>query len=136
MKRKNICVVLCGCMLLLAAACGTAELTATPTDETVGTEAQQQTDTPDATEAPQQEEQTTAKLAVAPSNKGDITYTLKNATVISTKNTSCTEAEDGGLKLQFDGQWEMVRLMLPRGVDLSQCMYISVQKMLRYHLLW
>ena len=126
MKKKNICVVLCSCMLLLTAACGTAEPSATPTDETIGTEAQQQTDTSDATEAPQKE-QTTAKLAVAPTDKGDITYSLKNATVISTKNTSCKEAEDDGLELQFDGQWEMIRLMLPRGVDLSQCMYISVQ---------
>lgn len=68
-----------------------------------------------------------ADQALAPTENGDVIYALSTAKVLSTKNASCREAEEGGLNLQFDGQWEMVRLQLPKGVDLSKCMYISVR---------
>lgn len=66
-------------------------------------------------------------LAVADTDKGDIVYTLGDAEVIRANNASAQAAEGGSLKLQFDKQWGMVRLRLPEGIDLSECMYISVE---------
>ena len=65
--------------------------------------------------------------AVADTDMGDIVYTLGDAEVIRANNASAQAAEDGSLKLQFDKQWGMVRLRLPEGIDLSECMYVSVE---------
>ena len=91
MKKVRGIFIFCALTaLLLAAACGTTEPSATPTDEPIGTEAQQQTDTPDATEAP---EPTKAPVQ-------DITYTFNDLEWVASYGVEYSVKEDGSIDLQ------------------------------------
>ncbi|MBQ8547241.1 MAG: endo-1,4-beta-xylanase [Lachnospiraceae bacterium] len=64
---------------------------------------------------------------VADSNDGDITYDVSGMTCQRAYYSSCSADSEGGLRLQFNKQWGEVRLILPEGIDLSQCVSISVK---------
>jgi len=64
---------------------------------------------------------------VADSSKGDITYDIAEMTCLNAYNASYAADGKGGLKLQFHEQWGEVKFFLPEGIDLSQCVNITVK---------
>ncbi len=99
---------------------GVAEVTDAP----VVTEPSKVTSTPEPTATPKP---TVTPYPVASTKRGDIVYELDKLTVLNTMNASVNAGREDGLMLQYDEQWGEVRLLFPEGVDLKECMYISLK---------
>lgn len=88
------------------------------------------TTVPEATKAP---ETTTApettkapEATKAPASKG-LTYDFNDLTYNSSYGTNYTIESDGSISLQYDGQYQEIKLALPEEIDMSSCKKVTVK---------
>jgi len=106
----------------------TPEPTATPVPETAKLPEPTATPTPTETPEPTATPTPTATpYPVASVNMGNIVYKPDELSCNNMYHASYTVENDGKIKLYYDEIWGEVRLLFPEGIDLSECLCVSVK---------
>ena len=118
MKKIRVGLVISVLLILFVAACGVAETdTTTENTETV-TEVTQTPETPELT--------VTATPTPTPLPLVELTYDFNDLYCFKSHDTAELIEEDGSVRLWFGKQYGQSTFFLPQPIDLSECVYVTV----------
>ncbi len=95
----------------------------TPTEVPKATEAPKTTEAPKATEAP--------KVTQAPVET-EFTYDFNDLVYTGSYGTVYEVKGDGSIDLQFEGQYQEIKLAIPKEIDMSYCYQVTVKALSSY----
>ena len=63
----------------------------------------------------------------APSKGAELTYNFSDLLYLTSYGTNYSIQDDGSIELQFEGQYQEIKLTLPEGIDMNYCDQVTVK---------
>lgn len=137
MKKLSSYLALAAMTVMLFGACGKTPTDATPTKVPGITDAPELTKEPEVTEALKATQMPKATEAPEPTQapaaaETELTYDFNDLIYSESYGTVYEVGEDGSIALQFEKQYQEIKLTIPKEIDMSYCYQITVKAQSSY----